>query len=683
MLTSRIFVHKNLVRLIIFSILLVALIYQHPIFGSDNSLIPDSVGSISGKVISEGGVQLEGIEVTLYLMTRYYLPDPLRTTKTDSEGAYRFNVLIPGTYILKFDDPDQNYAFEFYTGANYWQAAERVRVAGTDVNNIDIELVKGSVITGTITGGVPAEHFIRLSHQVEGRWESVHFYKHENPDNIQGIPKYALRGLPSGIYRIYASADYYGEYYDNVRNCDVEDCTDLSVTAGEIISNINIVLGDAPGFGHISGIVTNANNEPLPDIDVYSSLSTTSGPRTVTDKEGRYFIASYRAEKYSLRFVDPSGKYVNKYYPGVIKAEDRTIIELEEKQQLDNIDMVLDLAAYITGTITLRGETKGYSSGCVIASRKTEDQGWFDSDFCSLHTNTAYSFPIDVDTGMYTMDGLPAGEYRLFSILLLEGYRILYVDREAYSIGRLKEYYHEADTITDTVTMTLSAGDIITGINLNLGEDEFSSTIQGTVIADDIPLSGAIVEIMNMNDLPLLSVHADSNGNYRFDNLLSGLYQLRARDPQFTFAPRYFGDTILSKDARLINVEKNETLSDIDIKLVQGGKISGTIVHLDGEPASWLTVEAEFLEPSEPTAITVMETMTSQSGSYSFQSLNPGFYHIYIYDGRSYNSFKEYYGCDRGSCKATKLRVQEGMIISNIDFIYGREKRMYLPFMSR
>lgn len=683
----RIVIDKKFIRLVIFSALLILLLSQSLLSGSGQSQTPDSTGSISGKVIGEDNVRLEGIEVALYLMIRDHLPPPLRTAETDSNGTYSFDILTPGAYILEFHDPAQDYAFEFYTDANYWQAAERIMVSGTDVSDIDIELVRGGVITGTITRGTPAEHRVTLYHQVQGEWDSIYTYQHEALSDIQEVPEYVLRGLPTAIYRICAVSGSYHECYDDIPARDPENSTDISVTAGEIVSDINIVFDSVPYYAHISGIVRNIKGEPLSDIHIYARDEVRgepyylpASPISITDKDGYYFMSSYEGGSYTLRFVDPNSKYIAKYYPGVTEYRDQIPVEIAQEQQKNDVDMVLDLAAHITGTVTLRGETGVYSSACITLARKNEAGGWLGSS-CPILVYDALRDPIywsyvSSNSGRYIMDGLPAGEYRL--------HVMLHLGRFPYTAGILREYYHESETITDATTITLSAGETITGVNLNLGEDEFNSVIEGTIMADSQPLSGMIVEIINSNDFPVLSVHTDSNGNYRFDNLLSGRYQLLARDNQFTFAPRYFGDAILFKDAHLIRVEKNEEVSGIDIELEQSGKISGTIVHLDGEPAPWLTVLAKFVEPSQPnTSIIAVRTMTNEAGGYSFQDLNPGRYHIYVYDSRNSGSFQEYYGCDREPCRPTELLVQEGVAISNIDFIFGPDNKIYLPFIYR
>jgi uncharacterized protein (DUF2141 family) len=109
-----------------------------------SSLPPVAIGGISGSVLDS----TKGIGVRARVMafrdrwtkSDQYRVAPVYSTDTDSLGAYSFNELLPGSYIV-FTIPVGNYRPAYYTSdtaSARWKRATRIAINGNSVSNINI-----------------------------------------------------------------------------------------------------------------------------------------------------------------------------------------------------------------------------------------------------------------------------------------------------------------------------------------------------------------------------------------------------------------------------------------------------------------------------------------------------------------------------------------------------------------
>jgi hypothetical protein len=155
-----------------------------------------AVGSIGGSVVNEGGQPLAGVRV----FVRDFNPGGGgRTTVTDAEGNYHVDGLGPGLYLVSASFPayvtqPTDTAWPF----NHYRIGDTVR----------IEMVRGAVITGTVTNaagepvigvGVRAT-MVRNAKGENPRYGNAAFLEKTTDD--RGI--YRLFGLPGGTYLVSA-----------------------------------------------------------------------------------------------------------------------------------------------------------------------------------------------------------------------------------------------------------------------------------------------------------------------------------------------------------------------------------------------------------------------------------------------------------------------------------------------
>ncbi len=83
---------------------------------------------------------------------------------TDAAGVYVSGNLTPGTYLVQFSDPGNNYPTQFYDGAaGFLNAAEVIVTSGSLISGIDAALMPWGRITGTVTARLTAAALSRKS----------------------------------------------------------------------------------------------------------------------------------------------------------------------------------------------------------------------------------------------------------------------------------------------------------------------------------------------------------------------------------------------------------------------------------------------------------------------------------------------------------------------------------------
>lgn len=121
------------------------------------------------------------------------------------------------------------------------------------------------------------------------------------------------------------------------------------------------------------------------------------------------------------------------------------------------------------------------------------------------------------------------------------------------------------------------------------------------------------------------TVSADEGGNFRFENLDPGLYELYASMPGFVAET----DPLTGRPPGPYRPGDNVTL-----RLVRGGIVTGTVTDMQGQPLVALNVRAvrvRDLDGSQPASPfpSAGEDRTDDRGAYRIYGLRPGLYVVY------------------------------------------------------
>lgn len=278
-----------------------------------------ATASISGKVTTKGKPAV-GVIVVAYNPREERKP---RRARTDLTGNYRLPNLPAGTYQISTLTP----ALVPVNQPNTLVVSE-----GEQIENVDISLVTGGVITGKITDdqGEPligqrvtikptAEQFQRgLNSQALTRMYAV-----DNSTDDRGI--YRAFGLPAGKYIVSVGKSDSGlgggppAFFKEVFYPSVSDsakATVIEVKEGSETDHIDIVLGPPVGTFKVSGqVVDGETGKPVANIGYGiahkivsangSISSSASADGKLTNANGEFRIEGLSPGQYSI-FTAPS-----------------------------------------------------------------------------------------------------------------------------------------------------------------------------------------------------------------------------------------------------------------------------------------------------------------------------------------------------------------------------------------
>ena len=387
----------------------------------------------------------------------------------------------------------------------------------------------------------------------------------------------------------------------------------------------------APATLIVSGVVTTANDAPLPRVRVaiaavVSPQLASMGARVrpersvLTDNDGRFTISVPSSASIRLEFL--KARYIT-------QVADVAPRELGARE----LRIRMSLAGAISGQVIDRSGGP-LISGNVELRRAGSVQA--DAPLSTTATN---------DLGEYRFGGLAPGRYVVRAIPSMFGLGAdipdLKVDGKVVS-GR--QALVEAAAVTGPAVDVVSGNETV-GITLALdapsemdygagtrdAHPDATASVSGRVIGlDGAPIQRAVVHAYR----PYVAgrqVETDQRGRYRIDRLLPGEYTVSVR--KLGFESRQYGQEIGAASGRPITLKNGQSLDSLDVTLARGGAIAGTIVDEFGEPVQDVIVSAVQLEPN-PGGVRGTRTesrygtYTDDRGQYRLSGLFPGAYFV-------------------------------------------------------
>lgn len=270
-------------------------------------------GSVAGRVTVKGK-PAPGLEVKLRTLYGY---DTLSSAKTDAQGNYKIPVVPAGKFWINVQ------ASEYITDGRYSDEGpgREVTVAnGESVENADINLIPGSVISGRVMDAdgkpVAGEEIELFSveerrHHNDSFWLSGGFFKTDAQGNYRlysvppgryviavGVDVAALmgekqRGDVGGLARVNSDRFYEQRYYPGVT--EREKAQVIEVKPESDIKNINITAGKPLPAYRVKGRVVNAETgKPMANCRLAVGQERTGGarPRQVGESINTFSIGS-------------------------------------------------------------------------------------------------------------------------------------------------------------------------------------------------------------------------------------------------------------------------------------------------------------------------------------------------------------------------------------------------------
>ncbi|MBP1468120.1 carboxypeptidase regulatory-like domain-containing protein [Candidatus Chloroploca sp. M-50] len=446
-------------------------------------------------------------------------------TRSDSNGTYRTQALLPGSYRITFSDDStsNNSTRPGYVSQDY---ATPVVVASDSLTGIDAVLNPGGAFRGTITGldGVPLDGIdvsIYTPSSYVARGSTYEDGVYTTRTVAPGRYTLRLRPYSSSPSAAYASVEI-GPF-------------DATLNAFTIV-NYQMSLG-----GQISGRITNRDGAALSDLSVaiYNEAGYFVDSTYYVDDSGVYTTTGLAPGNYRLEFrpYGDANQYAPQFYnnkPDLASADPVTV---SEPGIIPNINAALDIGSVIAGQVTVAG---GAELGAVeVAVYNAEGRyirtTWVASD------------------GSYSTPALASGSYRL-----------CFTPQASRLIA---ECYNNQATPDNATPIVVTAPTPVENINVELA---VGSQLKGRVVdaAGDGVAGVQVVVVARTStaqeNLILARAFSASDGSYTTSpGLPAGAYQLSF------YAPTGSNLGFANLDATVASSGTDVELADVTLSSVR------------------------------------------------------------------------------------------------------------------
>lgn len=225
---------------------------------------------VSGKVTVEGKAAAN-ISIGITKASADRNDKPQTTAKTDADGKFSLENFPSGSYYLRPEIPGFVFPNEKDTKSFSYEGKQIVLEAGENLENVDLKLVRGAIITGKLNDGegkpiigeqIRLQTFNEKSEKTDARYD----YAGQGLTDDRGV--YRFYGLKAGKYLVSFGLDakkgginetngvtkksYYALiYYPSVQN--EKDAKIVELNVGETAENIDLRTGKKSPAFTISG----------------------------------------------------------------------------------------------------------------------------------------------------------------------------------------------------------------------------------------------------------------------------------------------------------------------------------------------------------------------------------------------------------------------------------------------
>jgi hypothetical protein len=265
--------------------------------GTDIAVVERELHTLSGTVRSHSGSKpVAGVKLTITAADsqpgRADYTSTMPDAETDEQGRFTLREIPEGDYVINVrptadvdatqllaplpkpkpsptadadgegDEEDYRAPLQRYTAKQ-----QRVKVAGADVDNLDITINEGAFVTGTVIlqGGKGEPRYVNVSATRVGGTGNENG---EGSTYLQG--QFALSGLSAGRYflSVNAADEDGNDYYVKSMTYNGADLTrePLSIEEGATLHGVRIVL--AADMGTLTGRVLTGEHAPAPGARV-------------------------------------------------------------------------------------------------------------------------------------------------------------------------------------------------------------------------------------------------------------------------------------------------------------------------------------------------------------------------------------------------------------------------------
>jgi len=506
-------------------------------------------GVITGNLVVSGSDSPAGATAMAYLIGT---PTQGRSKPVDSGGNFRFDGLEAGVYSVSAYLP----GFVSSPPASP-EESRRLYHPG---DSVSLNLIKGGVVTGTVTTGTngpvvaAAVRAIRIK-DLNGQPEPLVIQVRERQTDDRGV--YRFYGLPPGVYLISAggqSSSYGGNLpgaYDNDVPTYAPSSTRDTAMAAMVRSGEEIIA-DIQYHGD-SGQVISGTLAGL--VQPAMGFGTPSGTVILIDVRNHAMLASVGASSYSNNGFAfngvPDGEYelfAQQFLPSrdILRSEPRRV--KVQGASISGINLTVAPLGSIAGHLVLESNPPAdcvtrratASLETLIVARRLKQEakpsaGKPGSPENSAEIPLSNTMNLRLDSvpdvkGDFLLRNLNAGLYRIDSDLPSAGWYL-----RSIVIGTQPTPGKSSAPNVPRDGVTLKSGERVTGLTITITEGAAGlrgrlSVAEGQSLPTGLRIYLAPAERESRDDvLRFFEARADGDGRFALDNIAPGRYWIIAR----------------------------------------------------------------------------------------------------------------------------------------------------------
>ncbi|WP_310529441.1 carboxypeptidase-like regulatory domain-containing protein, partial [Nocardioides sp.] len=501
--------------------------------------------TLSGVVQASDGTPLQGATVTLYDDFQAPTGPP---QVTGAGGTFSFGSLADGFYYVGATKAGAGTVY--YDNAADLFAATPLFVDFAAGSTATLRMPAPPDLAGTVSNAAgPIELADVTAYRFNaGSWTFA------DSTSTDASGHYAFTALTAQDYRLQFQAN--GQVQEYWNDKPTLDAADSITVVPDVTKTANAVLADPL---RITGTVTGTGGTPLNGATVTAEQRVTEFGATfwdyvdsvLTPANGTY---SLQVPPGQMRIRFEAATYMSEYYDDALDAVDADPVTVTTAS-VPNINAALVVGGKITGTV--RDNANAAIPSASVTAYRLVGGTW---TYVSGSSTNA--------SGVYTIDGLRAGTYR--------------VGFSSFGGGFLDEYYQDKDTVQTATDVPVALGGTAT-VDANLDK---GGVISGTVTGPSGAVSGAAVRIyepyrFSQSGWDLFdSTSTTVSGAYSFIGLRPGAYRVCV-DQATGLAPECFNDKAEVFSADSITAAKNTT-TPANILLAAARKVTGTVTSRAG-----------------------------------------------------------------------------------------------------
>ena len=330
-------------------------------------------GAVAGRVATGEGKPAANVPVLLTVAD--YNAKLIARTATDAEGRYRIANVPAGRYRVRalapaFTSPEERAGGDVYT------PGRNVNVGANEtVENIDLTLVRGGVITGRVTNAegkpVAAEPVSVTEGDQDPRRRRSAWVMPDSEFETDDRGVYRVYGVPAGRYVVSVGQEvnnnsvhvggraplYARTFHPNAT--DAAQAKVVEVFAGGEARDVDIVVADAPKTYAARGRIVDEAGKPVVGVTYWwapmngdqKSVGAMGSEGLPTNADGEFVVRNLLPGRYAVLAEDAGGVGV---VPLGNNYSDITLFEVGDAD-VSGLVVKIHPGASVSGTVALEG----------------------------------------------------------------------------------------------------------------------------------------------------------------------------------------------------------------------------------------------------------------------------------------------------------------------------------------